>query len=233
MESYWELPISTHMSKIVSIVEATIIAALILMLPAVPLMAQEVPGCGSIQNAFGPFDYRDPEARGQPLHLVEIAHYTPAIASLTHGESGQVIDELDYTLRAFPNHHRALQSLSRYALGGGKFRSSIIPNADCFFLRAVLFRPDDEAVRVLYGNYLFKRGNLKDAKEQFESALSLAPDSPEISYNAGLFYVEINDLETASKLANIAYAAGYPLPGLKKKLEAALAKKSKLSSSSP
>lgn len=27
--------------------------------------AQTVPGCGSLQNAFGPFDYRDPVSRGE------------------------------------------------------------------------------------------------------------------------------------------------------------------------
>lgn len=81
-------------------------------------MAQQVPGCGSLQNAFGPFDYRDPEARGEPLRLVESAHFTPSVESLVKGNSGTVAGDLDYTLRAFPNHHRALYSVAQYAFRG-------------------------------------------------------------------------------------------------------------------
>ena len=203
---------------------AIIAAPLLALILCAPAEAQEIPGCGSLQNAYGPFDYRDPTARTDKLPIVERFHFTPGVASLTKGETGQVIDDLDYTLRAFPNHHRALISLSRFALGGGKFRSENIPSADCFFQRAILFAPDDEIVRILFGNYLFKRGTLEDAKTQYETALRLAPESPEISYNAGLFYLQINDLDTATKLANVAYQSGYPLPGLKLKLEAARTK---------
>ena len=185
--------------------------------------AQEVPGCGSIENAYGPFDYRDPVAKSEKLHIVEIHHYTASVANLTKGITGMVIDELDYTLRAFPNHHPALQSVSRFALEGGKFRSEVIPSADCYFRRAITFQPDDQMVRILYGNYLIRSGQPNEAREQYETALRIAPESPEINYNAGLFYLRMNDIETARRLADKAYAAGYPLPGLRKKLEEATA----------
>jgi Flp pilus assembly protein TadD len=159
--------------------------------------------------------------RANKLPIVESFHFNSDIEELRAGITGTVIDELDYTLRAFPNHYRALQSLSRYALSGGKFKSATIPSAECYFERAVAFAPDDEIVRIIYGNLLFKRHMLVQAREQYERATQLAPDSPQISYNAGLFFVEVGDLDKAAKLAAVAYGADYPLPGLKNKLHAA------------
>lgn len=183
--------------------------------------AQDVPGCGNLSNAFGPFDYRDPEARGQPLQLVERAHFTQDVESLRRGKaSANVVDDLNYTLRAFPNHHRALNSVAKYALQGGRFeRDSAIPSADCYFKRAVVFRPDDEVVRMIFGNYLSKRGDRAGARSQYEEALRLAPSAAEVNYNAGLFFASEGDLARAKELALVAYEGGYPLPGLKRKID--------------
>jgi tetratricopeptide (TPR) repeat protein len=181
----------------------------------------EVPGCGTLENAFGPFDYRNPAARGQPLYLVELGHFSREVETLQRGKSGTIIGDLDYTLRAFPNHHRALNSLGQYAVRGGKFTSEIIPTADCYFLRAATFAPDDEVVHVLYGNYLYKSKSIAEARAQYEEALRLAPASAEINYNAGLFFLAIGDLQRAKGLAKVAYDQGYPLTGLKTKIETA------------
>lgn len=185
-----------------------------------PATAQDVPGCGSLENAFGPFDYRDPAARGQPLHLVESRHFTPDVQALVRGSTGQLIGDLDYTLRAFPNHYRALSAVAEYALRGGKFLSDRIPSADCYFERAIAFRPDDAIVRVLFANYLVRSKRPKDAEQQYDYALRLAPDSADINYNAGLFFLEQGNVARARQLAQVAYSHGYPLPGLRDKLDA-------------
>ena len=185
-------------------------------------LAQDVPGCGNLQNAYGPYDYRDPVNKRDKLPIVDTFHFTADVESLRRGSSGTVLGDLQYTLRAFPNHHRALRAMARYALGGGHFPvDATIPSADCFFERAVAFAPDDAAVHVIYANYLFKRGNREDAGRQYEEALRLAPESVEISYVAGLYYVDVGDLARARSLAKFAYDSGYPLPGLKNKLAAA------------
>ena len=198
-------------------------AALVLALAwGAGLPAQEVPGCGVLQNAYGPFDYRDPVNKRDNLPIVETFHFTPDVESLRHGSSGTVLGDLRYTLRAFPNHHRALKSIARYALAGGQFPiDDSIPSAECYFDRAIAFRADDASVRVIYANYLFKTGGREEARKQYEEALRLAPESVEINYVAGLFFVDIGDLERARKLAKMAYDNGYPLPGLRKKLAAA------------
>jgi len=177
---------------------------------------QEVPGCGNLSNAFGPFDYRDPVARAQSLGIVETYHFTPEVESLSQARSGTIIGDLDYTLRAFPNHHRALASLSRYVLNGGKILpGSRIPSAECYFKRAMAFQPEDAVVCMLYANHLARSGNRKSARDQYEAALRLDPNSPETNYNAGLFFVGEKEYERARSLAEVAYAGGYPLPGLK------------------
>ena len=152
------------------------------------VQAQEVPGCGNLKNGYGPFDYRDPNARTNSLPIVEDFHFTIDVETLKHGKSGPVAADIGYTLRAFPNHPRALRSIARYELEGGKFpEDSIIPSADCYFQRALAF----------------------------------APDSAEINYNAGLFFLTMGDIERAKALAKVAYDQGYPLPGLNNKIAAA------------
>ena len=67
--------------------------------------------CGPLANAFGPFDYRT--EKGNSLYLVESAHFTPAVEAVIAGNTTYIGGDLDYTLRAFPNHHRALMSMIR------------------------------------------------------------------------------------------------------------------------
>jgi hypothetical protein len=75
--------------------------------------AQTVPtACGPLANGYGPFDYRT-DRTGTTLSIVEDNHFTPAVEQLISGITGSLGAELDYTLRAFPNHHRALLSLVR------------------------------------------------------------------------------------------------------------------------
>src|SRR5678816_4417104 len=65
--------------------------------------------CGPLANAYGPFDYRT-DRTGTTLSIVEDNHFTPAVEQLISGITSSVGGEIDYTLRAFPNHHRALLS---------------------------------------------------------------------------------------------------------------------------
>lgn len=186
-----------------------------------------VPGCGSLANAFGPYDYRDPQARGQPLSLVERAHFTPTIESLqidrTLGSrtEGSIVGNIDYTLRAFPNHHRALNAIARWETRGSKPSSDPKKRADCYFKRAVAFTPDDAVVHMLYGNFLAGTGAREEARTRYEEALRLDPESAETHYNFGLLLVDSGKFIEATQHANEAYSRGYPLPGLRDKLKKA------------
>ena len=176
--------------------------------------------CGSLQNHYGPFDYRSP-AVPESINLVETFHFTPQVEQLKAGRSGYLAQDISYTLAVFPNHPRALNAMARFFLEGkerkGDFgRFSLTP--ECWFMRGIAFRPDDESVRVLFANFLYRKGELRAAQEQYDAALAIAPESAEIHYNYGLALVEIGDLEMAKQHARKAYSLGYPLPGLKNKL---------------
>jgi predicted Zn-dependent protease len=177
------------------------------------------PYCGNIANAYGPFDYRKRAEFAQNLYLVESAHFTPEVEKLISGISGSIGGDLDYTLRAFPNHARALSSMARFALhskstkvGGLKW------TFECYFDRAIRFQPDDPAPRAIYGAYLLRKGRTDDALEQLGEAVALQPDDPSANYNLGLGYFEKKDYDQAKLYAKKAYALGFPLEGLKTKL---------------
>jgi tetratricopeptide (TPR) repeat protein len=175
------------------------------------------PECGSLQNAYGPFDYRDPVARAENLPIVELNHFTPDVENLVKGKTGYIAGDLDYTLRAFPNHHRALNSMARLALRVGNPQGALLP-VTCYFERAVAWRPDDPVVRMIYGNYLSKTGHRREALANYLEAQRIAPDDPEVNYNLGLMYVSIGEIEKARACAKVAYDGGYPLPGLRNML---------------
>ena len=190
-----------------------------LLLVSLSGRAQTFDGCGSIENAYGPFDYTDPVHFTEMLPRVEAYHFSAEIENLN---GTNVAGDIDYTLRAFPNHHRALYSMSRYYLeqvprGERKMQYT----AECYFNRARRFAPTDPAVVALEGIYLMRLGKSNDAKDRLEAALAMAPNSAEIQYNAGLVYAELEDFPKAVEHAQRAYALGYPLPGLRNRLRKA------------
>ena len=174
--------------------------------------------CGNLSNAYGPFNYIDPDHFNNKLNVVERHHFTSKVENLIEGESGALALDIDYTLRAFPNHHRALWSAAKLQLQRGWTPDAHYFSADCYFDRAMRFQPKDGMVRMIYGIYLHKKQSYKDALVRYKEALELKPDSSEIYYNMGLLYVDTKDFANAKIAAEKAYGLGYPLPGLKNQL---------------
>jgi Flp pilus assembly protein TadD len=133
--------------------------------------------------------------------------------------TGRIEGDLDYTLRAFPNHPRALWSMARLHI---REKTTHLAGAtysiDCWFDRAMRFSPTDPTVRYIYGMYLHRSGEIESALEQYKVALQLNDDNAEVHYNIALLYLERNELELATTHARRAYSMGFPLPGLKRKL---------------
>ena len=55
--------------------------------------------------------------------------------------------------------------------------------------------------------------------EQLNKAEELTPRDANVQYNLGLVYFELKDYENSLKHAKIAYDLGFPLKGLREKLE--------------
>lgn len=176
--------------------------------------------CGDLKGGagqYGPYDYRK---HPEKAPLVEQFHFTPQVEALTAGKStAKLGGDIGYTLRAFPNHPRALYAMTRYSqLLGGVSR---VPGArfpvECYFDRAVRFAPDDAQVRALYADYLLRLNRNEDARKQLEVAATLELN-PQIEYNLALAWAKLGENEKALELAKRAYAGGVQFPGLRDQL---------------
>ncbi|QID18520.1 hypothetical protein G3580_13305 [Nitrogeniibacter mangrovi] len=174
--------------------------------------------CGELTNHYGPFDYRIDKAK---LPIVEQYHFGPDVESLSPNEKNPG-GQLAYTLKAFPNHPRALMTLIRLGEQTGTEKPSHLPySIKCFVLRAEVFAPDDSMVKLIAGLYYLKHRNAKLAIQRFEEAEKLGSANANLYYNLGLAYLEVGDNEKALENAHKAYAEGFPLPGLRNRLERA------------
>lgn len=177
--------------------------------------------CGAVKNAYGPFDYRT--ATAAQLLLVENAHFTPNVERLIRGESTAYIGgDIDYTLRAFPNNYRALMSMSKLSLRDSRPKPvGARYTVDCYFDRAFRFQPDDAMPRMVAGLHFAKQGRRDEALENFTLAATLSDGNANLHYNLGLGYFGLKEFDKAVFHAKLAYAGGFPLPGLRDKLRQA------------
>jgi Flp pilus assembly protein TadD len=179
----------------------------------------QTPPCGALTNSYGPFDYRTSKAE---LKIVEDYHFTPDVETLRHGNTATVGGDIDYTLRASPNHHRALMSMVNLAVRT-KSDKPLGPRltVDCYFDRAMRFANDDGAVRIIYGIYLYRTGKKVEARRVLEDARKIDDGDPNLHYNLGVVYFDLGDKANARASAQKAYQLGAQLPGLKEKLRKA------------
>jgi tetratricopeptide (TPR) repeat protein len=196
---------------------STLICALVLLHGA----AHAATDCPAFNNTVTGGDYTNPEHR-QKLGVVERFHFTPQVERLERGQSGYIGDDISYTLDHFANHHRALTSLAKLALREKSSRPKGAKySIECYFDRAIRFRPDDARVRAILGGYLLALGQEDSALAQLEEAARLEPRNAMNQYNLGLLHVRRGKFDKAREAARIAYDLGIPLPGLKNKLVAA------------
>lgn len=199
---------------------AAILLAVLALLPGVAAAQALDKRCGNpfSNGNVGPYDYDNPYSRANEIPVVERYHFNSDVENLIRGQSSaQIMGDLDYVLRAVPNHHRALASLMRYAPKRSP-RDQQFFATECYFSRAVVFRPDNATVHMIYGVYLAKSRNYPAAEKEYLAAVELSPKYAEAHYNLGLLYVKNGQLELAHESAQKAYELGFPLQGLKRKL---------------
>lgn len=174
-----------------------------------------------IKQGYGPFDYTKRAMLHRDLSIVEEHHFTSQVEQLVAGESAFLLDDIDYTLRAWPNHHRALFALIRYMTEPGRFKPGTkfkTPPPECYLDRAERFQPKDSKVPLLYGLYLHRIKRYEDAEKQYRKAIELNPKYTEAYYNLGVLLADEERFDEAVAMARKAYRLGYPLSGLKRRL---------------
>jgi tetratricopeptide (TPR) repeat protein len=174
--------------------------------------------CGELGTPFG--DYLKDKDK---VTMSESFHFTPEVENLTRGKSTEVIGgDINFMLLAYPNHHRALVAMMRLGEkektpqpAGAKY------SVECYFDRAIRFRPDDIVARMLFANYLAKNRREADASAQLELASKAAVDNPFSHYNIGLIYLEMKKYDRALEEAHKAYGLGFARTELKDRLKSA------------
>ncbi len=163
--------------------------------------------CGSLDTHYGPFDYRTDRAK---LPIVEQYHFTPRVEMLLGGISTAYVEgDISYTLHAFPNHHRALASLVRLVeRAGSRNPPRLDLSVDCYFERALRFRPDDLIVRMLLADYLIRTDRGTEAEPQLDHVSKLAGDNPLTHLNVGRLYMKLGRPEKAVECVERARALG-------------------------
>lgn len=183
-----------------------------------------------IKGRHGPFDYN--KASSGEKTLVEIPHFDAHYQAYRLGKnklqkkSDHIIETpaagFSYTLWAFPNHHQALAAMEDLGI---KYKSEKPPVAElrvhCYFQRAVKFVPDDSLVRSIYGYYYARRGKAPESKMQLAKAESTGDERMSVLVYMAFAYLELNEYDKALVAAKRAYELGYPLPGLRNRLEKA------------
>lgn len=184
--------------------------------------------CNGGGQGYGPYDYsRRAFIDPYNLNIVEGAHFTPEVEGLIRGNRGTLEGDLNYTLRAWPNHHRALLSIIKFQINvnnkiqigpNGKLDKLATP-PECYLQRAMHFSPEDAVVYSLYGHYLRKMGRLEDAVKYYEKALKLEPENAKFAYSFSLLLIDLKRYEEAVKYAKVAYQRKNTPKGLRQKLE--------------
>lgn len=169
-----------------------------------------------LENHYGPYDFTNPQ-HADRFPVVLKRHFTDEIRLLT---AHKARSDLDYTLRAIPNHLPALASMSKLQRRWKKNNVTFndVYSAECYFKRAMYFAPRDNNVRYLFAFHQHQVGALKSAETLYLNVLESNANNIEAHYNLGLLLVDMGKLEAAKEHAQIAYAANFPLEGLKNKL---------------
>lgn len=165
-------------------------------------------------------DYNDGSRQARErVAIVEKMHFTPDVAALRRGSSASIQEDLDYTLRHIPNHYPALAAYARWESENPRIAVTRPRSADCYFQRAISFRPGDARLRALYGVVLHRVRRHEDALKQYQAAEGMGLGSADLFYNRGLLEFDLGNYAAAEDYAERAYALGYPLPGLRSRLE--------------
>jgi Tfp pilus assembly protein PilF len=142
-------------------------------------------------------------------------HLQPGIEKLMKGQLSAAYQDFEFILDSFPNSPQTLNLMSELCVNRWKSPKCEV---DSRFEKAVATNPQIAMTYVLYGMHLHRRGNLDQAAEKLNVALSLSPDSVNAHYNLGLVYFDMKKYELANTHAQQSYALGAEPPGLRNKL---------------
>jgi len=196
-----------------------LIAACIVAPVSLPVMADVEETCGSLEWNYGPFDYRT--ATAHQRKLVESAHFTPEAEHLKEAPTGSLGADIKYTLAVFPNHPRALLAMERLVAkerrnpaSGAKY------TVECFYERAMRFKPEDHIPRLLYVSYLLRQDKIAEARQHLEYVATTTREDAFAQFNVGMLYADMKDYDNALIQAHRVIELGFERRELRDRLTA-------------
>ena len=129
----------------------------------------------------------------------------------TTGRDKESIDPLKKVLKLNPNFYVAysdLRMVYESLKEMEKFKETV-QEAVKFFSKYLEDNLDDSRARILYANSLLINGDVKKAREEITTALTLNPDDNVMLYNAACAYARINEKELAINTLKKIVLAGY------------------------
>jgi tetratricopeptide (TPR) repeat protein len=177
--------------------------------------------CRGSRVPSGPYDYLLRKKYLGPLFTTEEYHLTPTILNLQKDTTTSAINEIQYSLMTWPNHHKALYAAYQYRLKSrGKWgqRLNAATPVECHLQRAAKFSPRDPVPHMLHGLLLHDFEKYPQALQSFRKANRLLPNDVITLYNMGLTLVKLENYEEAMQVAKEVYSTDFPLQGLKNML---------------
>jgi len=177
--------------------------------------------CQGTRIPYGPYDYLQRQRLQSQLFIVEEYHLSPQILRLEQGTTTSAIKEIQYTLMAWPNHHKALYAAYQYRLihrGDWLQNVNSATPVECHLQRAIKFSPKDPVPYMILGLLMHDFEQYKLALKSFRTANRLLPNDVITQYNMGLTLVELGQYDEAAQLVEEIYRTDFPLQGLKNKL---------------
>lgn len=163
-----------------------------------------------------PADYY--RARGCGLlESVEHIHLVPGQGHLRARQFQLAAAEFHFVLTQFPNHPQALLSMAQTC---EQWKAPQCRTEE-YFDNAISINPKVSGTYLTQGIYLHRARQYPKAIESFLQALKIEPNSVTAHYDLGLSYVETKQYELANQQAQLAYANGASLPGLRDRLQRA------------
>lgn len=161
-----------------------------------------------------PSDYY--EARGCGLvQSVEQVHLFPGQERLRQHMFEQAASDFHFILAQFPNHPQALLLMAQTCEQWKSPRC----RPEEYFNQAISINPRASGTFMAVGIYLHRAHQYPKAIESFRQAVKLDPNSVTAHYDLGLAYLETKQYDLANEQAQIAYANGASLPGLRDRLQ--------------
>lgn len=182
------------------------------------ILSGEDSSCGPLRppGQYGPYDFRSDRDK---LPVVVNNHFSPLVEQLIRGQTSTLGADIAFTLRAIPNHPNALMSMMLL----GEKEKTTNPrgsgySVECWFERAIRFRPDDNVVRMIYTSFLTKNKRKPEAMQQLDVVLTTAKDGAFTHNNVGLLYFDLGEYQKALDQAHKAIKLGLNRPELRDQL---------------